>query len=325
MSSCGLTGDGQDSWPDFLSLRYADAYRVAYPRRRIEAVDVGNGAVAVFDCADRVARSVLPTIPWIGSCDTPILASLLRRLAVECLWFPLMCQDRRESMALATVDGVVVYERAPSPTIDWGDRGAGLWARACARAGSQAERRRRMFERQRLSVRRIVDPAEARAVVASVEARSWKAQCAQDMVSRDQLCLYNVLLDSRILRATVVCDGERAVAYRLDAKDEATLFCVKWSYDEAYAKVSPGFYLIARDLAEQYAAWDVAMIDLFGGPDPLKLAVMTGARARIDVAWPANTLAAALGSEGQARDRAVAASVQQGRGLRRLYLKTTSS
>ena len=311
--------------PSFLSTAYGSSYARAFPDRQVEVVPLlgrAQGPTSTFQVCDGVATSVTPVAPWDGEGSVPSRADLDRarqRLGVEVLWYPLMSTDVPATRALAAVEGVLVSERRPSPVIDWTCGGRELWSRVRNRLGSRAERRRRAFERAGLRFVDIVEPERAVSFVAEVERRSWKAAAGQDMISREQLALYATLLRDGVLRATAVMDADRPVAFRLDGLAGDTLYCVKWSYDDAYRKTSPGFMLITCDLAERYADAPLARVDLFGGPDSLKDAVTTSSRHRVDIAWPGGVRAAELARCGRAHDARVAVHLAAGGGLRHLY------
>ncbi len=314
-----------DDWPSFISLDYAHSYAQAFPQRqlRLITVDIKRSMSAAFYVHDNVAESILPTVPWesgsgIGLTETR-LEAIRSNLAVDVLWFPLICMDMPGTCELAALRGAAVSNRRPSPTISWSTNGGGVWNRAHNNLGRRAERRRRAFETLGLECREVEDADLVIEFVAQIERSSWKATCKQDMFSRDQFSLYSSLVRRGVLRAVMVFDGDRPVAYRLDGRSGKTLFCVKWSYDEAHARASPGFYLIAVDLAQRYRGSDITRIDLFGGSDSLKESVMTGSRHRVDIAWPNGERADELLLRGLEHDAIVENHLKTGRGLRHLY------
>lgn len=312
-------------WPSFISLEYLRCYAQAFPQRRLELVtmDSKQDLYTAFHVHKNVAESVLPIAPWesgssVGLTETR-LETIRSSLGVEVLWFPLICLDIPGTCELRALRNVVVSSRRPSPIINLDISGGGAWSHACENLGRRAERRRRAFERLGLECREVEDSKLAVEFLARIERLSWKAACGQDMFSRDQFSLYSSLLKNCVLRAVVVFDGERPVAYRLDGRTDDTLYCVKWSYDENYARASPGFYLIAVDLVHRYQARGLIRIDLFGGLDSLKQVVMTGERARVDIAWPDGEVAKELIFQGTQHDALVENHLKTGRGLRHLY------
>lgn len=312
-------------WPSFTSLEYVRCYAQAFPQRRLELItmDGRRSTYAAFYVYDGVAENILPTVPWESGSTAGLtktrLESMRSSLGVEVLWFPLICLDIPGTCELKALQGVVVSSRRPSPIINMDIDSAGTWARACGNLGRRAERRRQAFERLGLMCREVGDSRLAVEFLAHIERLSWKATCGQDMFSRDQFNLYSALLKNRVLRAIVVFDGDRPVAYRLDGRADDTLYCVKWSYDEHYARSSPGFYLIAVDLPRRYQEHGLTRIDLFGGLDSLKQVVMTGERARVDIAWPDGERARGLILQGVQHDALVENHLKTGRGLRHLY------
>lgn len=283
-----------------------------------------GGTVAVFRLDAGVAQSILPTVPWDASAaseavTTVDLESLRRRLNVDVLWFPLLCEDAVGTRTLLAAAGVVVSRRRPSPVIDWTLDECSVWRRTCERLGSRAERQWRAFKRRDFCVHAIEDPEEAVRFVEHVERRSWKTSCQQDMISRRQFSLYAALIRDRVLNTVGATDKGQPVAYRLDGRAAETLFCVKWSYDEKYRNASPGFALLTRDLPERYRDSSLRRVDLFGGRDLLKELIMTGTRSRVDVAFPSGYLSGHLLQRGRELDAAIEANLRSGRGLRSLY------
>jgi hypothetical protein len=231
----------------------------------------------------------------------------------------LIYSDAPATRQLLAIKDIAVVARRPSSAIDWADGGNKSWQLTCEKLGSRAERRRRAFKKFGLTAAAISESRTAAQFVSHVETFSWKAAYGQDMHSRGQFALYSTLLQDGLLHAVGVTDHGRPVAYRLDARAGDTLFCVKWSYVDAYGKASPGFYLIARDLVERYHKAGIACIDLFGGADTLKEAVMTELRERVDVVWPASPLAEMLLRRSLEFDALVDSHYSTGRGLRYLY------
>jgi hypothetical protein len=232
-----------------------------------------------------------------------------------------MYEDEPRTQAFLAVPCLRVFRRRGSAIIDWSAGGTDVEERVKKRLGRQAVRRQRIFERLHLIAVPIADPDRATSIVEEVERRSWKSEEGQDLVSKCQLDLYASLLRARILRAVAVMDGSRPVAYRLDGHNEAVLLCVQWSYDDRYSRASPGFHLIAADLAHRYRNLHLSHVDLFGGEDLLKQVVMTGLRSRVDVVYPDDDAAAALVEAGLERDRAAEDHLRSRRGLRYLYGK----
>jgi CelD/BcsL family acetyltransferase involved in cellulose biosynthesis len=314
-----------EHWPSFVSLDYVHCYARAFPQRRLSVITVDDikGMSAAFYVHDKVGESILPTVPWESGAALGLtearLEVLRSKLNVELLWFPLIYLDMAGTRELAALCSATVSSRRASPIIKLSANTEEVWSRARANLGRRADRRRRAFERLGLVCQHVQDPDLAIQFVAQIERSSWKATCGQDMFSRDQFSLYSSLLSHGVLLAIIVFDDGRPVAYRLDGRNGNTIFCVKWSYDETYARVSPGFYLIAIDLAQRYHANGITLIDLFGGSDSLKKSVMTGNRRRVDIAWPNGQLANELISRGLQHDALVENHVKTGRGLRYLY------
>lgn len=114
--------------------------------------------------------------------------------------------------------------------------------------------------------------SEAEEVIRFIELSSWKHTCKQDMISRNQLHYYVCLIKNNILNVTALLakENDEPIAYRIDTVINDTVFVVKWSYNMAYAKYSPGSYLATRELFSHYASNDIAIFNLYGSPDSLK-------------------------------------------------------
>jgi hypothetical protein len=115
---------------------------------------------------------------------------------------------------------------------------------------------------------------------------------------------------------------ETPIAYRIDTCVGGVLFALKWSFDEAWRRVSPGFSLLAVDLPRRCKILDVTHADLFGSPDLLKDAVSTGERQRCEFIWPSGPVADRILAERHAHDTRAAQALAQGKGIRTSYAKT---
>jgi hypothetical protein len=311
--------------PEFTSADYVNCYAEAYPDRRVEIVSPRQGVTFAFAVDGDTAVSILPVVPYLTSDARPAeintldVSCMQRKLGVRHLLFRLMYEDEPRTQAFLAIPCVRVFRRRGSAIIDWSAGGADVEERVKGHLGRQAVRRQRTFESLHLIAVSIADPDHATSIVTEVERQSWKSETAQDLVSKCQLDLYASLLRARILHAVAVLDGSRPVAYRLDGRNEAVLLCVQWSYDDRYARASPGFHLIAADLPHRYRNVRLSHVDLFGGEDMLKQVVMTGLRSRVDVVYPDDDAAAALVRAGLERDRAAEDHLRSQRGLRYFY------
>lgn len=167
------------------------------------------------------------------------------------------------------------YDRRPSPFIHWGNRGSDIWQRCEDRLGSRAKRRLRSFEKAGAHISTIEGNAAIEAII-TVENKSWKSRYKVDLFSRGQFLLVKYLIKNKSLLVRIVLLDARPIAYRIDFRVKGTVFCYKWSFDEDVRRLSPGFYLIAKDLLETYRYERLVMIDLYGSPDTLKDAVSSG-------------------------------------------------
>ena len=286
-------------------------------------LDVGH-SVSAFSVERKLATCFVQGAGLMATGDGPVdviefLEVARGQLGVEAVYFPLLYEDVQDAQALLSSNSGRMLRRRPSPVISWHDGGADVWDRCVRRLGSRARRRRTKFEGRRLQVR-TVDGGLAADIVESIERSSWKAPLGQDMVSRGQIGFYRRLIETGEPLIRVAFDDERAVAYRLDLTVGRNIYCLKWSFDEQMRSVSPGFYLLAVDLAECYSTADVDAVDLFGAPDLLKDTLSTGERSRIDLVWPGGRVAASVLSERGAHDRINAAIHASGVGVRDAYV-----
>lgn len=100
--------------------------------------------------------------------------------------------------------------------------------------------------------------------------------------------------------------------------------CLKWSYDEAYQRHSPGFYLLTKRLVQRWGGTDLDSVDLFGSPDRLKDLLSTHQAARFDLAWPPGPAADELRAERTEFDHRVWENHQAGHGVRHFYVTQAS-
>lgn len=327
-----LTATQRSAWQELFdqagasvhqSPEYAEAVRRASPDRSPYAI-LGTGTYGAFEVGGELATSILGPRPLlsaapIGLADLPAFtAALTEQTAADLVYFPNVATSSFADCSDVS-GGLVTWERLPSPYIDLaGLTASSLWERVCSRYGSRAERQRRRFESAGFEVRALADE-EAVAAVSTVERKSWKAHAGQSMHQRDnQFALYSDLLRSGLAQIIAAFDGELPVAFRLDVRTGITVQCLKWSYDEAYRRYSPGFYLLTHALAANLPP-GVDRIDLFGSPDLLKDLLADGTQPRIDVAWPAGDCAEALRAERESHDRRIQIARTSGRGVRTLY------
>ncbi|MGH3941044.1 MAG: GNAT family N-acetyltransferase [Pseudonocardiaceae bacterium] len=296
------------------TLGHADAVAAALGSNCVH-VAVHCGLLSAFRQHEDRASCVFAGRPILGGPpDSRLreLAELVRTaLGAPVVYFP--------HVTSAAASGLVSWRRRDSPTVTWTEQGRDLPERVRRRYGSRADRQWRRFQAAGLTTA----PASGTAAVAvldTIERRSWKAMCGQSMHDRDQQFeLYSGLLDRNLVTLDVAWHGRRPVAYRLDARMGRTVACVKWSFDEAYRRSSPGFYLLTEGLVRRWGPVELDLIDLFGGPDTLKDMVASGAVPRYDLAWPPGSAADELRAERSAFDHAARDNHTASRGVRHLY------
>ncbi|GAA2640938.1 hypothetical protein GCM10009863_67710 [Streptomyces axinellae] len=291
------------------------------------------GAAGREVCVALGARSVLPFEHGARVCtalgtDRPLLtadpgaAALVEPVAAAAaatgkpVYLPLVEAAFAEVRALAPF---TVWERPANSLIDWACDGADLWERVLDRGTSQLRRKRRLVERDGLQLDPGLAGADAAEDVLRVDDRSWKATCGQNMRTRGQDRLYRRLVTVGTLTAAFLRDGDRPVAFRLDARVKDLLSCLKWSYDEDYRRYSPGLYLLTEGLRREWSGRGVRVVDLHGGPDTLKDLLYSERRPRVDLWYGDAEKGARQAAERAAFDARVAAVREGGKGLRHAF------
>ncbi|MFJ5948517.1 GNAT family N-acetyltransferase [Streptomyces noursei] len=297
---------------------YARAVRAAGHRVVVALAPDGiaaftdEGAVLTAVCDDE------PVLTEHGQAERLArLVTAVHRATGTSVYLPLVAAAHAESCARA---GCTVWRRPPNSLIDWSRDGADLWERALARGSSQLRRKRRLVERDGLTLRPGTSGAGAFAHVLAVDDRSWKARQGQSMRLRGgQDALYGHLVDTGEVTAALLLDGERPVAFRLDARVGDRLTSLKWSYDENYRRYSPGLYLLTEGLRQEWAGRGVRTVDLHGSPDALKDLLHSERVPRADVWCGAADRAALRARERADLDARVASAHEAGKGLRHAF------
>ena len=285
-------------------------------------VALGDNLFTVFTVASKVATIVCADVPVLSPAPpTPAELALMirevRRLTGLSVYMPLVDASCR---ALAELAPVRLWDRPPNSLIDWADDGAGLLARVRMRGGSQLDRKHRMIERDGFALDLARLGENAGRDVLAVDDRSWKAAAGQSLRQRGrQAALYSCLIELRAVSVSFLRHNETAVAFRVDAQVADRLMCLKWSYDQAYARYSPGMYLLTTGLIAGWARRGIRTIDLCGSPDHLKDLICSGRAPRIDVWYGEADAGRHLEQERLAFDSRLRVILQAGRGLRHAY------
>lgn len=297
---------------------YAAAWASAAGADRVWAVWSGR-LLSAFRVEDNRAVCLFAGAPALGDWSGEGLRELAEQarddLGTAVVYFPHMRRDA----ACSAQGRFSLWQRLPSSVLHWSDRGSGLPERVRRRYGSRAERQWRRFERSGLTVAAAAGEAAVSAI-SCIERRSWKAAHHQSMHQREnQLVLYSTLIGNGLVQVDVAYDDSHPVAYRMDARVGSTVTCLKWSFDEAYRRFSPGFHLLTAGLVDRWARADIRCIDLFGSPDTLKALIRTGTYPRYDLAWPTGPAADAIRIEREQHDAGLLANHEAGRGIRHAY------
>ncbi|MEK2472653.1 GNAT family N-acetyltransferase [Streptomyces noursei] len=322
-----LPGAQEDAWARAYrrhgtrlqqSPGYAHAVRAAGHR---VVVALAPDGIAAFTRDGDVLTAVGDDEPLLTEHGHPErlarLVTSVRRATGASVYLPLVAAPHAEACARA---GCTTWRRPPNSLIDWSHDGADLWERALERGSSQLRRKRHLVERDGLTVRPGRSGPRAFADVLAVDDRSWKAARGQSMRQRGgQDALYGRLVDTGEITAAFLLDGERPVAFRLDARVQDRLMSLKWSYDETYRRYSPGLYLLTEGLRQEWAGRGVRTVDLHGSPDALKDLLHTERVPRADVWCGADGPGALRARERAALDARVAGAHEAGKGLRHAF------
>jgi hypothetical protein len=317
-------GEMPHQHPGVLSARLgcpdcADCVVAVYSRRNGEPPEL---ALALRQRPDGVWVSLFPGAPILASLAFPpellgeILAALCRELGASALYFPLAYAETRAAHLLQATPAMDCWQRSPSPIISWDDGGEGLIGRFMERYGSQAARKRKRWQ----SLRAVtLPPLSAVQALAAIGANSWKSSLHADLQSNGQLQYYQRLLLEGLVELTVATLDEYPIAYRLDSLFRERVYALEWSFDQRYAALAPGMFLLLDGLLLRWGREKLHYIDLFGSPDRLKTLVETDRRARVDFAWPAGSVTELLRRERSDHDLRLAGYLARGVGIRRIY------
>jgi len=167
---------------------------------------------------------------------------------------------------------------------------------------------------------------EAEAVIRSVELSSWKYTCKQDMISRNQIQYYMHLIKNKIISVTALLSkaDNDPIAYRIDSLINDTVFVIKWSYNMAYAKLSPGSFLATRELFMHYSNNEIAVFNLYGSPDSLKDRIENDRVNRIDLVFVNGqqlSVVEELKCERIAHDQRISKAYENRQSIQSIYVK----
>jgi len=319
-----------DRWDRWVESEHATFHQTQGVTTAWEVASPGAVVLAVNDHViasfrqdnDRFVglMGATPTISQSSGTDPAVTHSLLQEIVSSypgmLVYLPLVDGRWLRRSGLSDAE---TWRRLPNPVIGWDYRGGDLIDRVVDRLGNRVQRRWRAFERASLECHELSDDAALVAVLA-IEEASWKAAYGLALHQNPLLLeFYTALLLNSLVSVQVVVDDTHPVAYRLDAYWQRTVSCLKWSYDDSYAGVSPGFYLLTKGLRDRWGHIDLSHVDLCGSPDPLKTAIASTYQDRWDVAWPAGERAKAIMRERQAHDAKLETNFRAGAGYKKIY------
>lgn len=241
------------------------------------------------------------------------------KLSANTLYFPLIYANYRFSIFFSNMDFFHTYKRLPTQIIEPPLDHQIIWGRVRTRCGSQADRRKKRFEKS-LYVRELTG-VDVKKELAAVEIKSWKHSCRQDMLSRDnQIDFYNYLIKSDLAKVTFVYYDNLPIAFRIDTAIKKVLYVLKWSYNQEYKKYSPGFYLVAIDLFKRSNNKKNLYVDLYGSPDHLKGLLKTAEIERFDAILTSDPKTAKkIACKKTLYDKRIINNYKQGRSIKSLF------
>lgn len=270
----------------------------------------------------------IESYPFLCSEDSKIeefLNEILKYLKPKTIYFPktyIHTNLYKEIMKLDS-EQLTYWDRLPVPIVNCKTDKKEIYEQEILRYGKRTIRQRKKFEKD-LYVVEINDDNSAEEIIKDIELNSWKRQCKQDMLSRENQFTYYTNIIKLGLGKLVVAftkEGNVPVAYRIDAITKDIIYFLKSSFKEQYKKYSPGSYLIATDLIERYVDnRSYNYIDLCGSMNTLKNMVATGELKRIDFCYPYNTIVETIKEERTNFSKLNRENYIQGNSIRKIYM-----
>lgn len=250
--------------------------------------DVGESASVWIEKKLEYAQSIIEGAGVIGSNIETIrdgdLKKLTEEIKCEAIYFPLVYEGVPFLKSLRAHGNFQQLERTPTCIIDMNLMHGSLLDDVAEKIGSQAKRRILRFEKSGMVVTTLTG-ADAISAINEIEKNSWKALAKQNMHAKGQFEFYANLIIKKLVTVRVALYENVAVAYRIEKKNNETLYILKWSFDEKFRRYSPGFYLLTKDLQLSLNE-EVRYIDLYGSPDPMKLILANRFVKRFDIIFP---------------------------------------
>lgn len=281
------------------------------------------GAFSLFEIQGRVAHCLMEGTGALihdpsKFSSSEFLSRTIEALNVEALHIPLLYSDLEIASALLNENRGKTLIRRPSPVINFPNDMLAMHQRCEARLGSRFRRRVKKAKNAGIAFSMRTGD-EAVSIMAQIEQKSWKASLAQDMFSRGQFDTYASLLKTGGASLAVAEVYHEPIAYRIDSIVKDTLFALKWSFDEKWKSISPGFALMVLELPRHCERFGITLVDLYGAPDQLKDKIATDARARVELVWPEGTIADGILAERLEHDTRMREAYSRKLGLKTTY------
>jgi len=275
---------------------------------------------------DGIYQSIADLYPIMGKYDSiaeikRVILCLANNFNIDCFYFPLMNASLQFSKDAVIDHDFMTWNRLECPIF----RPHTLMPEETMYPLSYYHPHSREKKLLRFAYVKELTPNEAPSIIQEVETMSWKCECKQDMISRNQIDYYLYLIEHNIIKAYALIDNkaDTPIAYRLDAQIHDILYVLKWSYNQDYRQYSPGYYLVARELFERYSDQRINEFNLYGSPDSLKDKIENARIQRIDCCFVLDDQSSALNlmKERLAHDQKVFEAYHAGLSIKTVYLK----
>lgn len=119
-----------------------------------------------------------------------------------------------------------------------------------------------------------------------VESRGWKGRAGTAIVSTPSRALFyrstaRWAADSGILRLAFLSLDTRPIAFCYAMHQNATMYCLKAGYDEAFASYSPGILLLHRLIRYSFDSSELTRLEMLGEDDRYKMEFAHGRTKQI--------------------------------------------
>ena len=293
-------------------------------------IDSKNELLSAFETYwyENTWKCSIESYPILGK-ETDNIAFFLKEIAQylkpQTIYFPkVYIHTKLYNNFINIKDGKITkWDRLPVPIINCSYSKENIYKQEIERYGKRILRQKKKFEKN-LYVKEIKnEPFEE--IIKDIEINSWKRQCNQDMLSREnQFTFYTNIIKLGGAQLFVAFEKETdiPVSYRIDAITKDKVYFLKSSFKEQYKKYSPGSYLIATDLIERYVEnKNYSYIDLCGSRNILKNMVATDELKRVDICYIYNDIVEKIKEERTNFSKMNKENYLKGNSIRKIYME----